>query len=298
MISSRRFRLEDDFDAVRQFLIDTYPRFDRLFNWGIDRWDVHRYSGRAAGELSGDHGWTRWVRIWEDQGRIVGVVNPEGDDDVHLQIDPDYRDLERSMLAWVEANWSTDHAVTWAREDDDLRRRVLRERGWADEGRDGFTRRRSLQTPLPAGPVAAGYTVRAIELDSPTDAANRAAISRAVFGSKRTAETAAVLRHAPTYRPDLDLVAVAADGSFAANTTVWLDTENAYVIFEPVGTHPDHRRRGLASAAMVEGMRRAVALGAVRAYVGSGLDAGANALYEGLGFVDADAHVRYRYRRG
>jgi GNAT superfamily N-acetyltransferase len=55
--------------------------------------------------------------------------------------------------------------------------------------------------------------------------------------------------------------------------------------FEPVATHPAHHRRGLATAAMSEGLRRLRALGATRAYVGSGYGAPANRLYESLGFT-------------
>ena len=42
---------------------------------------------------------------------------------------------------------------------------------------------------------------------------------------------------------------------------VTYDEANRRGIFEPVVTHPDHRRRGLARALMLEGMRRARALG-------------------------------------
>ena len=40
--------------------------------------------------------------------------------------------------------------------------------------------------------------------------------------------------------------------------------------FEPVGTHPDHRRRGLASAVMAAGMDWMWARGLRQAFVGTG----------------------------
>ena len=58
-------------------------------------------------------------------------------------------------------------------------------------------------------------------------------------------------------------------------------------IFEPVCTHPDHRGRGLALAAMREGLRRLRALGAEYAFVETGDLEPANALYDAVGFSEA-----------
>jgi mycothiol synthase len=291
-ITDRAFGGHEDFMAVRQFLIDSYSGYDRMFNWGIDRWEVMRYSGNAACELSGDRPWEHYVQVWEDDGRIVGVIHPEDGGDLFVDVDAGYRHLEAAMYAWGEQNPSPPRRdrsplSTWAKSFDEHRRSLLAVRGWRRIGPDGFTRRRSLETPLPDGPVAAGYSVRSVDLAQ--GAEQRAAVSRSAFGSQRTAELARVLALAPTYRPDLDLAAVAEDGTFAAHTTVWLDVANRYVVFEPVGTHSEHRRRGLASAVIAEGMRRAVALGATVAYVGSEEGSPANLLYEAMGFVDADS---------
>ena len=291
-ITSRAFGGHDDFLAVRQFLIDSYPGYDHLFNWGIDRWDVMRYTANAACELTGDRPWERYVRVWEDAERIVGVVHPEDGGDLHIEVGADHRYLEAEMYEWGEANPSPARGEasplsTYAKSFDQHRAQLLEERGWRRIGPAGFTRRRSLETPVPDGTVADGYTVRSVDLAQ--DSEQRAAVSRSAFGSKRTAELARVLALAPTYRPNLDLAAVADDGTFAANTTVWLDANNRYVVFEPVGTHTEHRRLGLASAVIAEGLRRAVALGATVAYVGSEEGSPANLLYEAMGFMDADA---------
>ena len=101
------------------------------------------------------------------------------------------------------------------------------------------------------------------------------------------------LAQPPGYRPDLDLAVIAPDGTFAAYATVWWEPVNRYIIFEPVGTHPDHRRRGLASAVMAEGLRRTAVLGAETAYVGSGAGKPSNVLYESLGFTEVIDYVRW-----
>jgi len=58
-------------------------------------------------------------------------------------------------------------------------------------------------------------------------------------------------------------------------------------VFEPVGTHPDHQKRGLGKAVMTEGLRRMQRLGVMLATVSSYGDA-AHALYQSMGFTDFD----------
>ncbi|MFF9391055.1 GNAT family N-acetyltransferase [Streptomyces griseoluteus] len=79
----------------------------------------------------------------------------------------------------------------------------------------------------------------------------------------------------------------APDGTMAASTIRWLDHMNKTVEFEPVGAHPAYRRRGLARATMLHGMRLARAAGATHATVvclGAPSHPKARGLYHGLGF--------------
>jgi GNAT superfamily N-acetyltransferase len=72
------------------------------------------------------------------------------------------------------------------------------------------------------------------------------------------------------YRRDLDLVVEAPAGEIAAFACLWYDDVTRACTFEPVGTTPEHQRRGLAKAVIAEGMRRAKELGALFATVGGG----------------------------
>jgi ribosomal protein S18 acetylase RimI-like enzyme len=73
----------------------------------------------------------------------------------------------------------------------------------------------------------------------------------------------------------------------ASSTVMWLDEANRTVEFEPVGTHPDYRRLGLARSMMLHGMHLARAAGATHATVvclGAPGHPAARGLYYGLGF--------------
>jgi len=54
------------------------------------------------------------------------------------------------------------------------------------------------------------------------------------------------------YRQELDRIALCDDGAVAAFCTAWLDVDNGVGLLEPVGTHPAHRRRGLARAVCLD----------------------------------------------
>lgn len=89
------------------------------------------------------------------------------------------------------------------------------------------------------------------------------------------------------YRADLHPLIQAPDGTLAATAIIWFDAATRTAEFEPVGTHPDFRRRGLGTALQLHGMRLARAAGATRMFVacvGAPGRPAARHLYHGVGF--------------
>lgn len=114
---------------------------------------------------------------------------------------------------------------------------------------------------LPAAPVLPeGYIIRHVYGEAEVVA--RAALHRDSFFpyTSRSYEEATTsylgAMRMPGYDPALDLVVVAPDKTLAAGCICWLDERNRVGLFEPVGTHPEYRRQGLATALMWEGLRR------------------------------------------
>lgn len=104
----------------------------------------------------------------------------------------------------------------------------------------------------------------------------------------------AQLRETAAYRGDLHMLVEAPDGRMAASTVIWFDPVNKSIEFEPVGTHPEFRRLGLARSMMLDGMRRAKAAGAGHATVvcmGAPGRPAAKAVYYGLGFREISRDV-------
>ena len=142
-----------------------------------------------------------------------------------------------------------------------------------------------------------GYRLRTV---APGDLEARVELHRIVWAPSRV--TVDKLREAPDrmaiLRADLDCVVEAPDGSLVAYCLAWLDDANRVGELEPVGTHPDHRRRGLASAVCRFALHRLREEGAARAIVYS-LPGGseATALYESIGLRQHACSVELAKRR-
>jgi len=87
------------------------------------------------------------------------------------------------------------------------------------------------------------------------------------------------MQDAPDYQKNLDLFVVAPNGEYPSFGTVWIDVQNQYGNFEPVGTHVEYRCMGLARAVLYEGFRRMRHYGLTRSYMNS-----TNTFYLNIGF--------------
>jgi ribosomal protein S18 acetylase RimI-like enzyme len=158
---------------------------------------------------------------------------------------------------------------------------------------------RPLREPIDWHPLPTGYAVR--EVEGEHEVGRRASAQYDAFRSERPfAEYQARylrLMQSPVYRPELDIVAVAPDGQFAAFCICWLDEANRVGLFEPVGTRPAFLRQGLARAVMCEGLRRMQDAGMLSAVVcADHSNAAALSLYESLGFRRAGRILAYSKR--
>jgi GNAT superfamily N-acetyltransferase len=299
----RPFRSDEDFWRVRNLLIETQPITPTGFNWEVRRWDGWRF---YAADPTWDSNWEKVVRLWEtEEGKLVGAVHPEGTGDAHLELHPDYRHIEEDMIAWAEEHLAKPIDEGWRRQlsifvfDYDAQRSsILEKRSYEKTPSGGVIRRlRFGNEPYPRPTIADGYTLRTTRPEDDSDCQRIADILNAAFNRDFhvAGEFRSLAIHAPCFRQDLDLVAVAPDGSFAAYVGAPYNEANRYGVFEPVCTHPDHQRKGLARTLMLEALHRIKALGATDVYVGTGDQIAANRLYNSIGFTET--HKGHDWRR-
>ena len=212
---------------------------------------------------------------------------------MELQVHPRLRGhgLEEEMLDWVELQClqatAACHLVTdvGVYEDDQGQTTALERRGFRRTDDEGVLFIYPLDEPVPEPSLPGGFVARPVAGEQ--EAAARAAAHRDAFDSTRVTDEAYLrLMRTPGYDRDLDVAIVAPDGTIAAFCQGWLDPANRVGEFEPVGTRSAFRRLGLAQAAVLAGLRRMQAGGAVSAVVGP-VDASEEAamrLYQTAGF--------------
>lgn len=287
-ITTRMLQDEADYWQIRAFLREIFLLNHRQeLSWQVARLDYWRFFGN---EYLEHYPLNEVVCVLEVERQMAAVVLPEGRGNVYLNVDPRLRspELEMAMIDAAEARLTEmgedgqRHLSIWAHQYDELRVRALGLRGYARGDWPEVQRGRSLCEPLPDFQPAPGYSIRS--LGDLSEIPARSWLSWRVFHPDDPDtdyigwEWYRGIQQCPLYRRDLDLVAIAPDGELAAFTTVWYDDVTRTGYFEPVGTSPDHQRKGLGKAIMAEGLRRIKALGAVHATV-AGFSEAANALY-------------------
>lgn len=293
---------DEDFDAVRALLVETACITPPGFNWEVRRLDGRRFHGDPP--ILEDE-FLDGSAIWRtSSGRVVAAIHPEDPGEVFIQIHPDFRGLEPVMIDHARRHLSipVDDSsgggnahqkrrtlFMEAYDYDVLRQGCLKKAGFVRQ--DYRVAQRNLRIGLgifnPSQPVD-GYRIRTVNPHDTADCGRIASLLNAAFNRDfhQGIDYRNFALNAPSYRRDLDLVAVSADGSFAAYVGIPYDPANRMAIFEPVCTSPQHRRRGLAQMLMLEGLHRLAALGARNVMAGTGDALAANALYESLGFTE------------
>ncbi len=236
------------------------------------------------------------LSIWEEDGSVIAwVMASPRQGGCEAQVRPDRRDpeFERTVLEYAESETRRlmrREGIERSRLDtetdrcDTLRAGILRDLGWVSDGERPFVLNTATLDDLPEPQVPDGYTIRAVR--GVEEAAALGEVHAASFGSTWTPETYRAVMESPGYAPEREFVAAALDGALAAFTVTWHDRLNRMGLFEPVGTHPSYRRRGLSRALLLFAMR-AMAVEGMRyaTVVNEGTNDASRALYASVGFA-------------
>ncbi len=289
---SRQLTSDADFWLARQFLVNCAARTPPGFTWDTRRWDGMRFHHE---DLERGRQLVSTARLWETAGgNLAGIAHSDGPGVAALQTHPAHREqLEDEMLGWAEANLSRPaddggrSLATFAFDHDRRRIALLAARGYArSRGITGALRVANLAAWDLVSPAArSDYSIRETAV-APGEYEKMAVLLNAAFSRTihSAQEYANFVENAPSFRNDLNLIAVAADGSFAGHAGISVESALNEAVFEPVCTHPAHQRMGLASALFVEGLLRLRSLGARTAVVSTGGGTVQNAFCDSLGF--------------
>lgn len=240
--------------------------------------------------------------LWEDAGgRLVAwVVLQFPWHCLDFEIRPDARSetLETSILTWAVDRLKVEAAdrgaplpfYASARISDTMRVTALQRAGFAPDGWDYVRMVRPIDNRIPETATPEGFHIRPLAGEADIEA--YVATHRAAFDSANmTVEWRRATLNHPLYSSDLDLVAVAPDGTLAAFCVSWIMQplmalgEAKVAQIEPLGVLPEYQRHGLGRALLLEALRRARAVGATWMEVDAeSYNEASVAAYESVGF--------------
>ena len=235
----------------------------------------------ARGEL-GEH-----VAAFHEGTDIVAwaAYGQHGSGDVMAQADPDLAGAATAAVDWLLREAIAGELVIEVPPGASTLRQALVRAGFVERPSTPVVgMRRAATESVPALPP--GYSVRPTRIDEFDD---RVEVHRAAWlpaslpwrhghapviepgaTSSFTAASYRAVRDTWLYDQDLDLVAVAPDGSLAGCCIVWFDPASGVAEIEPMGVVPAHRRRGLAVALCHEAATRVQQRGGRELFINTG----------------------------
>jgi len=270
----RRKCEKDDIWLIRDFLSETYKSFGRKVNWHIDRLNFTYSMSRIMNEVSEEEYRNRIVLYYENDV-LRAVLLTEGEDRGEAFLEVDTYDLHPELVQMMyddldkmRERLNRDIYLRIAHDNKDLLDEAIK-RGYVCEEWSEITMRKildeALDDELPDG----------FKFDT-ADCKSKAIGHSKAFGYFDRKDVLAnaekgleALMTMSDFKVNHDINVVNEKGEVVAFATMWYDEKNKVGILEPVGTHPDYRRMGLAKKAIYKGCNEVIKQGAAFVYVGS-----------------------------
>lgn len=244
------------------------------------------------------------VQLWEAQAGIAGLtICFRSGEAFDVFTAPSLRGTaaEAQMLEFAAVTTALHmagaaagaHVLTEVCGGDTERARLLTELGFGKFRTWHHRRQRELAGLVDMPRPPHGFTVRGARRG---EAGELASVRNHSFGDDWTGnQYRSQVMEKPGYDVAREIVAVSPDGKFAAFADYWTDALNKTGHFEPVGTHRDFRRLGLARAVMLHAMEEMRASGMRTVTVNhDAANLAAAKLYERLGFQVTTATSGFR----
>ena len=211
------------------------------------------------------------TRLWEAPGdRLIAYAFLDAPNNLRFEISENGRtaELEAEVVAWgvsrlagaVNPGEKPQSLDVVCRADDDATRAMLSRHGFEEHPVRTLILSRPLFHPVTPPILPQGFTIRPVT--GVEEAPALLALHRAAHGTDHlTLEDRLSWMMAPDYDPRLDLLVVGPDGTLAAYCLVQVSEEEnrqsglAEGWTDPLATHPDYQRQGLATALLKQGLK-------------------------------------------
>jgi len=290
---------EQDLSEVLSFLSETYGSFHSLRNWSLTRMGDWRYGGNHRFIKTDPDFFSRNMHVWREGPKIIGLAISERGEEMTVQVGPDERRLEESMLGWVEDQWGREKgriAVT-VLANDVWRQNILEKRGYRMAESRGFLRRYdTLLSPHQAS-LENGFSLSDLERSKDADglidlisiAFANPSIDREWYESKH---------RAPGFQPSMCVQVLSPQGRCVSCAEARIDWKRNYAEIDLIATHPEYQRRGLSRACLAEMFKRLADMRVRDAYIGSVAEpAPSNRLFDSMLPIEKVEAISWELKR-
>lgn len=258
--------IESEFSFLRQFMVESYRQDRKPFNWRLAMAENWYYASRYLDPM--DY-FISHSHLWRNEnGELVSCLSRDGFL-VYPQVSYSFRQIENVMFTWAETHWTDENGEirTMVYDWDVARQELLTGRGYTNLGAIEDVRIYDLQQKYPPPVLPPGF-----HFSNMAEYGNAEAfidLQNHIWDRELSMDWFLGKSSAPSYDPELDLLIVAPGGRLACNSLVWLYPQFGSAEIDPLGTHPDFRRLGLARAIVSESFRKMQEQGMRTGYIAS-----------------------------
>ena len=301
-ITMRDYHWEKDFESCRRFLTDIFKIRKAYTNWLPSELENLKF-GPGGTEYKDEE--DEYLKIWEAFNetqqtalRIIAVSYTKPSGKCWLSVHPNYTSVAKEIVLWMQnrvkemkGDKGQEVNMKFVVDDDDEELvLLLSDLGFQKGEVEGDKQVRPMDSPVSTYSLPEGYIIRNAVIEK--DFLKYREVQMAVFPHivSMSLDLLQLYSTASFYQEDLDIAAVDPDGKFAAFCTARIDPLSKIAELEPVGTHPDHRKLGLARAVICESLKRLEKYKPSAVVIlGAAPTDGARRLYESVGFVNEGA---------
>jgi ribosomal protein S18 acetylase RimI-like enzyme len=262
----RRYKLLGDFDKVIKYLSDIY-NIETLNGCFL----LPQFFEYAHTHPAFNHKLTHRFGLWEDNNDLVGIACYEMNiGECFISIKNGYDSLLPEMIKYSEENISNtennkNSLSIWVIDKEIERKNLLERMGYKKVHTEPIAIF-DYDKPFPNRILPNGFSIISLEEENDFGKINDCLWYGFDHGPDpdpdNDIDCRILMQSGPNFRKDLTTVIKAPDGKYVCFAGMWIDKQNKYAYLEPLATVPEYRRMGLATIALVEGMKKTKAIGA------------------------------------
>jgi predicted N-acetyltransferase YhbS len=272
-ITQRRYKLLADFNKVIKYLTDVYNIKTLNSSYLLPQFFEYAHTHPAF-----NHKLTHRFGLWENGNELIGLVCYEMDiGECFITVKNEYDSLLPEMIKYSEKNLSKiennrNYLSIWVTDKEIEKRNLLEKFGYKKIYSEPITIF-PYDSPFPNRNLPNGFSIISLEDENDFNKINDCLWYGFDHGPEpdpdNDIDCRMLMQSGPNFRKELTTVIKAPNGDYACFAGMWIDEQNKYAYLEPLATQSKYRRMGLATIALVEGMKKTKKLSAEYCFGGT-----------------------------